>query len=288
MRRIGAAIVRVTILLATVFAVAVVVLWIFQERVVFLPPPVPAVQGRGSVRVEYAATDGQPLFGYLVEPGGHDGTTAPASIRGAILVFHGNGDLADSWIDWARTAAERTGLGVFLAEYRGYGGLAGRATFDGVMQDARAALNVVSQRYAARPGQIVMFGHSLGSGIAAKLATETVPRSLVLEAPITSLVDMGRRSFGAPLSWVLPIISRSPFAPIEHVRGLKAAVWVAVGTRDEVVPAEMGRSVFAAAARKGELLEIADANHGNIADRGGDRYWGWLTRAVRASPALSP
>jgi fermentation-respiration switch protein FrsA (DUF1100 family) len=285
-RRVGAAFVRIAILLAAIFAAAVILLWVFQERVVFLPPPVPAIQGRGAIRIEYPASDGQQLFGFLVEPA--QGSMGPDSTRGAILVFHGNGDLADSWIDWARVAADRTGLRVFLAEYRGYGGLAGRPTFAGATRDARAAFDLVAQRYATAPEHIVLFGHSLGSGVAAKLATERVPRSLVLEAPITSLVDMGRRSFGAPLSWVLPVISRSPFAPIEAVRSVQAPVWVAVGAKDEVVPAEMGRSVFAAAMRKGELLEVADANHGNIADRGGDRYWEWLVRAVRAAPGPTP
>lgn len=69
---------------------------------------------------------------------------------------------------------------------------------------------------------------------------------------------------------------------------MQTPVWVAVGGKDEVVPADMGRAVFAAAARKGELLEVADANHGNIADRGGERYWVWLARAAGARPVLNP
>jgi pimeloyl-ACP methyl ester carboxylesterase len=285
MRSLRSAISRIAILLGAVFAVAIALLWIFQERLVFLPPPVPATQGRGSVRVDYAAADGQALFGFLVEPkpAGVPGDSA----RGAIIVFHGNGDLADSWIDWARMAAARTGCRVFLAEYRGYGGITGKATFEGTLRDARAAFDVVSRRYVTSPEQIVLFGHSLGSGIAAKLATERSARSLVLEAPITSLVDMGRRSFGPPMSWILPMISRSQLAPVEHVRHMRTPVWVAVGGADDVVPPEMGRAVFAAAAQKGELLEVEGANHGNIADRGGERYWRWLVRAVGSGRLLN-
>lgn len=282
-RWLRAAAARIALLLAAVFAVAVIGIWIFQERVVFLPPAVPQVQGRGSVRVDYAASDGQQLFGFLIEPSGRRDSAA-----GAIIVFHGNGDLADSWVDWAHEAAARIGWPVFLAEYRGYGGLTGQPTFAGVARDASAAFDAVASRYGLPPDRIVLFGHSLGSGVVTNLAAERGARAIVLEAPMTSLVDMGRRTFGAPISWVLPLISRSPFAPLMQVRAIQAPVWVAIGGRDDVVPADMGRAVFAAAARRGELLEVADATHGDISDRGGERYWQWLTRAVGGATPLSP
>lgn len=286
-RWLRAAAARIALLLAAAFAVAVIGIWIFQERVVFLPPAVPQVQGRGSVRVDYAASDGQPVFGFLVEPEGRPGGRRD-STRGAIIVFHGNGDLADSWVDWAHEAAARIGWPVFLAEYRGYGGLTGRPTFTGVARDARAAFDVVARRYALPPDRIVLYGHSLGSGVVTDLAAERGARAVVLEAPMTSLVDMGRRTFGAPISWTLPLISRSPFTPIQQVRAIQAPVWIAIGGRDDVVPAEMGRAVFAAAPRRGELLVVADARHGDISDRGGARYWQWLSRAVRGEVPLSP
>lgn len=279
-RSLKSAISRIALVLAGVLALAMALLWIFQEQFVFLPPAVPGVQGRGSTRIDYAASDGQPLFGFLV--------AARDSMVGAIIVFHGNGDLADSWIDWAHSAASRTRLPIFLGEYRGYGGLAGRPTYVTLMRDTHAALDVIMKRYALRPEQIVLFGHSLGSGVATSLAVERSPRALVLEAPVTSLLDMGRRSFGPPISWLLPLISRSPFAPVDQIRGVAAPVWVAVGGRDDVVPAEMGRAVFAAAPQKGELLEITSANHGDISDRGGEGYWQWLTRAVRGAPTVNP
>ena len=275
---------RIAILLAGVFLAAVALVWLFQERVVFVPPAVPTVQGRGSTRIDYAASDGQRLFGFLIEGARRPGQKLSDSVWGAIIVFHGNGDLADSWVDWAHLAASHTGRPVFLAEYRGYGGLAGRATYTGVMQDARAALDVISKRYGLRAQQIVLFGHSLGSGVATKLATERGAQALVLEAPMTSLADMGARNFGPPMSWVLPLISRSPFSPIDGVRTLGVPVSVAVGGKDDVIPPEMGRAVHAAAAHKGELLEIATAGHGDVSDRGGARYWQWLVRAVRVGP----
>ena len=279
---------RIAMLLGGVFVAAVVFVWIFQERFAFQPPAVPAVQGRGTTRIEYVASDGQQLFGFLVEPARPPGDKSSDSTGGAIIVFHGNGDLADSWVDWAHLAAKSLGWPVFLAEYRGYGGLAGRPSFAGVLRDGNAAIDAISKRLSLRPNQIVLFGHSLGSGVATKLAGERGARALVLEAPFTSLVEMGARAFGPPISWVLPLISRSPFSPIADVRAVRAPVSVAVGAKDDVIPPDMGRAVFAAAARKGELLEVATASHGDVSDRGGARYWQWLVRAVRGAPEVSP
>ncbi len=273
---------RVVLALAAVFAAAVVVLWVVQERLVFVPPPTPVQQGRGATRIDFMSTDGQPLFGLLVRaPTGGP----PGVLDRLILHFHGNGDLADSWIDWAREAAGQTGWSLFLAEYRGYGGLPGRPTYDGVIQDGRAALAVLEARYGLTPGEIVLYGHSLGSGLATQLAVEQGVRAVVLEAPFTSAADVIRRTFGPPLSWVLPFISRIDIAPVDQVRSIDAPVWVVCGGEDEVAPAWMGRSVFDAALRKGEFLLVPEARHGNVAERGGDQYWEWLGEALRPQVA---
>lgn len=238
---------RVVLTLTAVFTAAVVVLWVVQERLVFVPPPTPLEQGRGATRIDFTSAEGQPLFGLLIAAPSVRSSDVPERV---ILHFHGNGDLADSWIDWAREAAAHTGWPVFLAEYRGYGGLPGRPTYDGVIRDGRAALAVLAARYGLRPGEIVLYGHSLGTGVATQLAVDQGARAVVLEAPFTSAVDVVRRTFGPPLSWVLPLISRIDFAPVDQVRRIEAPVWVVCGGEDEVAPPWMGCSVFDAALRE--------------------------------------
>jgi hypothetical protein len=280
MRSVIASVRRVLIALAVVFAAAVVVLWFVQERLVFVPPPTPVVQGRGATRIDFTSTDGQPLFGLLVR----DSTSRSPGVPGQLILhFHGNGDLADAWVDWAREVAARTGWSVLLAEYRGYGGLPGRPTYEGVMRDARAALALVQARYGLAPGEVVLYGHSLGTGVATQLAVEQGAQAVLLEAPITSVDDVGRLALGPPLSWLLPLISRIDFAPVDDVRTIDAPIWIVCGGDDEVAPAWMGRSVFDAALRKGEFLLVPRARHGNVAGRGGDQYWQWLGQALGLS-----
>ncbi|HET7373614.1 MAG TPA: hypothetical protein VFJ20_09515, partial [Gemmatimonadaceae bacterium] len=63
---------------------------------------------------------------------------------------------------------------------------------------------------------------------------------------------------------------------------LRARVWVAHGERDRVIPVEMGRQVFAAAANRGELLVVQGAGHTDLPEVGGPAYWSWLARAIHA------
>jgi len=277
---------RILLVLLGAFVVIVFVVWAVQERLVFLPPPVPPQQGRGATRVDFSSTDGQPLFGFFV-PGADSQVgreQVPPVPHRIIIHFHGNGDLASSWIDWGQEVARRTGYSVFLAEYRGYGGLPGRPSYDGVMRDARATMGFLQERYGVRPNDIVLYGHSLGTGVATQLAAEQGARAVLLEAPITSIVDAGRRSFVAPLSFVIRWISRIHFAPVDHVRNIQSPVWIVCGDVDQVAPASMSKSVFAAALNPGEFLLVEGAQHNDVADCGGEEYWEWLSRALGEEP----
>lgn len=273
---------NVAIMSAILLAVALVAISVFQERLLFLPPPAPLTQGRGATRVDFASSPDQSLFAFLIDPPAADSTRK----RRFVVVFHGNGDLADSWIDWGQDVAARTGWSVFIPEYRGYGGLGGYPTAEGVLQDARAALHVLGSRYGAQPNEIVFHGHSLGSAIAAQIAGESGARALMLEAPMTSIVEVGQRNFGLPISWFLPLISRIHLAPIVHVPRVGAPVWVALGERDDVVPPSMARAVYAAAKRKGQLLAVSNAGHNDIGARGGASYRRWIEAAL--SQAAEP
>jgi fermentation-respiration switch protein FrsA (DUF1100 family) len=266
----------IALMLGAILVVAILAISIFQERLVFLPPPPPVTQGLGATRLEFSSSPEQPLFAFLVDPAASDS----GARRRFIFVLHGNGDLADSWIDWGRDVANRTGWSVFMPEYRGYGGLPGYPTGEGVLQDARAALHLLGSRYGAKPEEIVFYAHSIGTGIAAQLADEAGARALILEAPMTSILAVGQQSFGAPLSGFLPLVSRIDLAPIVHVPRVRAPVWVAFGDRDEVVPPSMARAVYAAAPRKGGLLVVAGAGHNDVGPRGGNSYRAWLDAAL--------
>jgi hypothetical protein len=91
-----------------------------------------------------------------------------------------------------------------------------------------------------------------------------------------------------PIPWLWRRIARVHYDTRAVVATLDCPVFVAHGTRDVVVPLRMGRQVFVAARRPGELLIIPDAGHNDVPDVGGERYWSWFTAAVRAARPSVP
>jgi fermentation-respiration switch protein FrsA (DUF1100 family) len=258
------------VLVAFVIVVGAV-LWRIQERVVFQPPPPPYVRPSGVRQLELLAEDGQPLFAFLV---------GDPSKRGIVVAFHGNADLAVWQLPWAEELASRTGQAVLVAEFRGYGGLPGTPTYAGSRLDARAAYVYARDSLDIPSARIAVYGHSLGSAIAAELAREVNPGVLILVAPMTSVRAMAHRvSFAAvPLFWLR--LARVHYDTESIVRTLDVPVWVAHGSRDDVIPVKMGRQVFDAAKVRGELLVLDTAGHNDVIEEGGNRYWHWIATAL--------
>lgn len=275
----------IAIVIALVWVVvSTALLWRHQERVVFQPPRDAVDAPAFARRVTYRALDGHPLFGYLVAPRGGD-TAA------CIIAFHGNADLAAWTVPWARELAERTGIPVFVPEYRGYGGIPGSPTYASAASDARGALAWVQA--GVDPTRIVLFGHSLGSAVATELALHMQeqgrpPRALVLQSPFTSARDMAARMLVPPIEWLWTRISRVPYDTRAIVARLDTPVHVAHGSRDLNIPARMGIQVFRAARRPGELLLVEGAGHNDVAEVGAERYWSWLGRATGVTASATP
>lgn len=261
----------VALALAVVLGGTLLFFWSVQERVAYQPqgPPFPEVATR---RVEYRARDGQPLFAYIVGD--------PARSQGVLIVFHGNADLAAWQVDWANEAAKHTGYSIVLAEYRGYMGLPGRPTYAGTLLDARAAHAMLRDSFSVAPERIALFGHSVGSAIAAEIAAEIRPHALLLQSPFTSTRAMVGRMMGRPIGSLWRFLSRVPYDTRTRVATVDAPVSVVHGRHDEVIPVEMAEAVFAAAKNKGTLLIVENAGHNDVVLVGGERYWRWLESAL--------
>jgi len=258
--------------------VTVTTLWLWhnQERVVFQPPSV-VVEAPGSAeRVTYVASDGHPLFGFVLA-----GAATPPESATVVIAFHGNADLAAWTVPWAREVAGRTGATVLVPEYRGYAGIPGKPTYAGAAADAQGALAFARARW---PGaELVLFGHSLGSAVATELADtmEPAPVALVLQSPFTSARDMAARMLVPPIPWLWNRISRVHYETRARVARIDAPVHVAHGSRDLNIPMRMGVQVFRSALRPGQLLLVQGAGHNDVAEAGGERYWAWLRAAIQ-------
>jgi fermentation-respiration switch protein FrsA (DUF1100 family) len=176
-----------------------------------------------------------------------------------ILYFHGNGGhIAIRGPRLQRFSS--VGLGVFMPAYRGYSGSTGSPSESAIVADAQLAYDHLRKSgLAAR--DILVYGESLGSGVATQLAASREVGALILDAPFTSVPDVGKLMY--------------PFLPVEHftidryeskrhIGQVKAPILILHGTEDTIIPVEMGRALFRLAPEPKEMIELKGAGHSDI------------------------
>ncbi|HEY4042266.1 MAG TPA: alpha/beta hydrolase [Rhodopila sp.] len=230
-----------------------------QRRFLYLPdtrPPDLRSAGVGAARaVTVHTADGLDLLAWSVPPADD---ASPV-----VLYLHGNGGNIGYR---ARRLAQlsRFGWGVVLLEYRGYGGNSGAPTEAGLFEDARAAYATLRSD-GGPASRIVLWGESLGAGIAVRLAAEVEVGAVLLESPYTSIAAVARLRFPvAPVDWLI----RDRFDLIGRIGRVRVPVLVMTGGRDGVVPPAMGRAVFAAANEPKTFWFAEDAGHNELSEAG--------------------
>lgn len=164
------------------------------------------------------------------------------------------------------------GSDVLIVDYRGYGENPGSPSEQGLMLDARAVWTYAVETLKFAPSEIVLFGESLGGGVATGLAAElcehgTIPGGLILRATFTSLVDAGRYHYPfLPVQWAL--IDRYP--SVDRLPRISCPVLVMHGDQDQIIPFSHGERLFAAAPEqaangvKKNFVGLAGAGHNDI------------------------
>ena len=171
-----------------------------------------------------------------------------------LVIFHGNGGDRSHRLDWMETL-HGLGLGVFVLDYRGYGGSQGSPTETGLYTDAEVALDWLSDRSV---GDLVYVGESLGSGVAVEMAVRRPPAALIIQSGFSSAVDVARSVY-----WFLPVrlLMSDPYDSIAKIDKLHVPLLQVHGESDSVVPVNFGKRLFEAAGGPKEWLGIPGADH---------------------------
>jgi fermentation-respiration switch protein FrsA (DUF1100 family) len=180
-----------------------------------------------------------------------------------ILYFHGNGANAANRAPKIETMRE-SGFGVFYLNNRGYGGSGGRPTEENNVADAIAAYDhLIELGVPAR--SIVAYGESLGSGQAVRLATKRSVAAVVLEAPLTSTVDVGRTTY----FWLpLRLLITDKYDNERNIRSVTAPVLILHGEQDAVIPVQMGWRVYRAANEPKRIELFPHGAHDDLFNHG--------------------
>lgn len=182
-----------------------------------------------------------------------------------IVYFHGNAEALNSWGFTAAELAQRTGLNVLIVDYPGYGKSTGKIKSEKQLhQFAERVYQEASQR--TRGGSIILYGRSLGSGLATKLASEKNIKALILETPFLSGYAQGQASF--PL--IPRFLIRYKFRNDNYIKNLKVPVLILHGTNDVIVPYDQAKSLHQLAPQS-TLVTIQGGHHNDLPST--KEYW---------------
>lgn len=236
------------LLLAFLYAVTVVVIFSIQRKLIYFPVKDIAPASNydlDKIKEEFITTaDGETIQTWYQKPVKKD--------LPVILHFHGNADNIRNRAYQYR-AFLKQGYGLLAVSWRGYAKSTGEPTEKGLYEDGRAAIHFLKAQ-GFEESRIVLFGESLGSGVAVQMATEYHPKALVLQAPYTSVWKRAQEIY-----WFLPVflcvIDR--FNSLVKIDKINTPLLVMHGTQDEVIPIHHGGLLFEKA-NEPKHMEIFD------------------------------
>ena len=221
------------------YLTAAVLLMFMERRLIFFPTRYPGgywdERPAAAQDVHFEAADGTKLHGWYAA---HDDPLA------VVLFAHGNAGNITHRADVLQRLHHDLHCTVLLFDYRGYGKSEGTPSEDGVLQDGRAARDLLAMRAAVAKDKLILMGRSLGSGVAVDLAANDGAAALVLYSAFPSLPDVAANFY----PW-LPVRSlmRTRFNNIDKIQHYRGPLLQAHAEEDEIITADLGRQLFNAA-----------------------------------------
>jgi pimeloyl-ACP methyl ester carboxylesterase len=179
-----------------------------------------------------------------------------------ILVFHGNGGNMSHFPQWEELHS--LGLTVMTIDYPGYGRSEGDSTEEKTYQAAEALWRWAVEGGAAS-GEIVLYGFSLGGGVASKLALEHPPAALVLDSSFTRLRDVPANRLTA-LVPLLHLILGDAFDTKSRLESIRCPLLVLHSSEDNVVPFALGKEVFESYRNNRKEIVVGKGGHQDFSE----------------------
>jgi fermentation-respiration switch protein FrsA (DUF1100 family) len=242
-----------TIAALCVYVGIATVLYVTQRSLMYFPDTVHVTPTQAGLpqadEVALTAADGVGITVWHI---------APKEDKPVILYFHGNGGALHYRVErFKKLIAD--GVGLVALEYRGFGGNAGTPSEHGLIADAEAAYAFASARYPAK--QIVVWGESLGSGVAVAIAAEKPVGRVILEAPFTSTAAVASIRY-----WYMPVrlLMKDQFRSDERIGKVMEPLLILHGFQDRTVPYAMGEQLFDLANQPKHIVKFLDGGHEDL------------------------
>jgi len=250
---------RILILLFCAYVLVAVLFIVFQRNIIFIPQSIepgrgdpPADLGKA---VKITSEDGVLISGWWIEQ--VDSKNSPT-----LLYCHGNGATLPGLTHVAKLFKDY-GLNALLFDYRSYGeSQKAPLSEEGIMKDARAAYDWIINEQNIPNNRIVIWGHSLGGAVAARLSTERDPAALITEGVFPSIQKMANSRY----PW-LPITTQMIFDKFETAKYLsirEMPLLMLHAENDNIIPYDLGLVAFEEARAPKEWLILKDISHNDF------------------------
>jgi len=243
-------------IIALVYVVIGIALYFLQEKFIFHPKRLPAdYQYRFDIpfrEIDLAVTENKNLS--IVQ------FTVPDSVRkGIVLYFHGNRQNINRYAQYAPLFT-RNQYEVWMMDYPGFGKSTGRRSEKVLYDDALLLYKMALSKVSVE--QIIIYGKSLGTGIAAQLASVRDCQRLILETPYYSMDALAKHYF-----FIYPVVplTKYAFPTYRHFEYIKAPITIFHGTKDQVIPYKQAQ--WLAGLKPGtELVTLVKGKHNHLPD----------------------
>lgn len=248
---------RIAGILFSLYVLLLIGVFVFQRSLLYFPS-----HGYVTLREAYANRSFQEISVRTADGLDLKAWYAPATSKPFTFVFfHGNGDCLASASETADPYIA-AGYGFLVAEYRGYSGLPGKPTEAGLYADARANIYALMAR-GVKSENIILFGHSLGTGVAVQMAEEFHVGGLVLLAPYLSIAKMAQIEYPfVPAEY----LALDRFENVRKIRNIHVPVLIVNGENDQIIPPSQGKRLYDLANEPREFHSIPNRGHNDAFD----------------------
>ena len=235
-------------------------LYIFQRKIVFNVsgiPKKPYEYGLKNIQeLQIKTEDGVSLLCWY--------SKAKSKNKPTLVYFHGNSfDIGERAYRIERYISH--GWGVLLVSWRGFSGNKGKPTENNLYLDAESIMHWIDNQKLIKNTDIVLYGESLGTGVVIEMATRYSFKSIILEAPFTSIVDIAQKKYKI---YPAKFLVLDKFDNLSKIKKVTSPILVISGKKDEIIPHKYSLKLYNEANNPKDSLFIDEAMHNNLYDFG--------------------
>ncbi|TDI64245.1 MAG: alpha/beta hydrolase [Alphaproteobacteria bacterium] len=232
-------------------------LYAFQRSLLYFPDPqhvAPGAINHPAEEILLETPDGETVYAWW---------HAPSDDKRVILHFHGNGGSLVWRIPRYRKFTDN-GYGLLAMTYRGYSGSSGSPSEAAIIADALLAYDWLLDK-GIEPDRIVLYGESLGAGVAVQVAAEKDVKAVILESPYNSARAVAQSRFPMfPIAWLM----KDPFESDRYIDKIHAPLVIIHGRKDKIIPFHHGESLYALAHEPKRFIALDDGTHNDLFSQG--------------------